>query len=282
MKSKILWITPVIIAVLTLVLFLPPFLTARVTIQQALGLTPKPVKINSRQTKNTSVKVYDLVTSSYRGKIMLVKIKDPRKIQIALAKGGLGKVETTSSMAKRNGVLAAVNGGGFINTTKYKRPFNYPLHITIHNGKLVSLVKPIRSTSTIGISSTGKLVVDGSSTPQKLIKQGVREAVSFGPLLIKNGKAVIVRNLPPEPRTAIGQKKDGTFIFVVIDGRRKGWSNGATFKDLQKILLQNGAWTAANLDGGGSSTIYYNGKLQNKPSDITGERRIATSIVIYP
>lgn len=281
MKRNFFWITPVIILILALVLLLPSS-PARVTIHPALGLTTKPVKVNSWQTKNTSIKVYDLTTSSYRGKLMLVKVKDPRKIQIALAKGGLGKIETTSSMAKRNGALAAVNGGGFINTAKYKRPFNYPLHITIHNGRLVSLVKPIRSTCTIGINSSGKLVVDGSSTPQTLIKQGVREAVSFAPLLIKNGKAVTVRNLVPDPRTAIGQKKDGTFIFVVIDGRRKGWSQGATFKDLQKILLQNGAWIAANLDGGGSSSIFYNGKLQNKPSDITGERRIATSIVIYP
>ena len=67
------------------------------------------------------------------------------------------------------------------------------------------------------------------------------------------------------PRTAIGQKKDGTVLFLVIDGRQPGYSIGATLRDVQDILFEKGCYIAANLDGGSSSTLYLNGKVVNKP-----------------
>ena len=82
------------------------------------------------------------------------------------------------------------------------------------------------------------------------------------------------------PRTAIGQKKDGTVLFLVIDGRQPGYSIGATLRDVQDILFEKGCYIAANLDGGSSSTLYLNGKVVNKPADLLGERMIPTAFIV--
>jgi hypothetical protein len=83
------------------------------------------------------------------------------------------------------------------------------------------------------------------------------------------------------PRTAIGQRKTGEVLFLVIDGRTID-SIGATLKDIQDILLQYGAYNASNLDGGSSTTMYFNGKVINKPSDKLGERTVPTAFIVEP
>jgi exopolysaccharide biosynthesis protein len=110
----------------------------------------------------------------------------------------------------------------------------------------------------------------------------IRDAISFGPALIINGKPLIKKGdggWGIAPRTAIGQRKDGTILLLVIDGRQKS-SIGATLKDVQNVLLEYGAYNAANLDGGSSTTMYYNGNLINSPSDILGERAIPSAFII--
>ena len=69
-------------------------------------------------------------------------------------------------------------------------------------------------------------------------------------------------------------------LLLVIDGRQPGFSVGAPLRDLQNILYEEGAVIAANLDGGSSSTLYYNGKVVNKPADLLGERMIPTAFVV--
>lgn len=260
-------------------LILHPYSPVRLIMEKNLGLSFRPQEIHW-QENGTIVTIKNLVSDTYRGKIMFVKVKDNKKIQIALAKNGLGSVETTSSMAKRTGAIAAVNGGGFFNKPLKGQQKNFPFHITIHNGQLISELEPKRVA--IGISSEGKLVVDKNATPEQLIQRGVTEVVSFGPILIENGQATKETHRSPDPRSAIGQKQDGTFIFIVVDGRRNYWSAGISLFELQQVMLKNGAWTAVNLDGGGSATMVFKGKILNHPSDFTGERPIATSIVIYP
>jgi len=77
-------------------------------------------------------------------------------------------------------------------------------------------------------------------------------------------------------RTAIGQRKDGTVIFLVIDGTFIRGLTGATLKDVQNIMLDYGAVNAANLDGGSSTTLYYKGKVINNPINPLGERMVPT------
>ena len=69
-------------------------------------------------------------------------------------------------------------------------------------------------------------------------------------------------------------------LFLVIDGRQPGYSVGATLRDLQNILYEEGADIAANLDGGSSSTLYLNGKVVNKPADLLGERMSPTAFMV--
>lgn len=109
---------------------------------------------------------------------------------------------------------------------------------------------------------------------------GVVEALSFRNTLIINGKP-IPYNEGINPRTAIGQKQDGTIVLLVIDGRR-GIKQGATLEEVENILLQRGVVNASNLDGGSSSTMYYKGKVINRPCNWDGERTVATSIYVEP
>jgi exopolysaccharide biosynthesis protein len=81
------------------------------------------------------------------------------------------------------------------------------------------------------------------------------------------------------PRTAIGQTKSGTIIFVVIDGRSIS-SRGATMADVQKIMQENGAYNAANLDGGSSTVFVYKGKVMNVPSTPIGERYVPDAFLV--
>jgi hypothetical protein len=82
------------------------------------------------------------------------------------------------------------------------------------------------------------------------------------------------------PRTAVGLRADGTWVFVVIDGRQPDLSIGMNLKDLSELLLSLGCMDALNLDGGGSSTLYYQGKVVNSPSDATKDRPVSDAFVI--
>jgi hypothetical protein len=114
---------------------------------------------------------------------------------------------------------------------------------------------------------------------------GVEEAVAGmggrddrpGTLLVENGESrgatAQVAPTQRHPRTAAGVSRDGqTLVLVVVDGRRPGWSVGATLPELASILIEAGAWNAVNLDGGGSSAMWHRepggaGRVLNRPSD---------------
>lgn len=115
--------------------------------------------------------------------------------------------------------------------------------------------------------------------------------VSAGPALIREGQVLDDYesesskfgpgfSLKRHPRTAVGIRKDGSLIFVVVDGRQEGLSVGMTLPELAGFLEEQGAWDAYNLDGGGSSTMVVNGRVVNSPSDEQGERPSSDAIVI--
>ena len=149
----------------------------------------------------------------------------------------------------------------------------------------------------VAFTNKGILLV-GKYSLNELNKLNTTQAVSFGPALIVNGKPTITKgdgNWGIAPRTAIGQKKDGSVILLTIDGRSVK-SLGATLLDVQNILLQYGAVNASNLDGGSSSTMYYNGKVINNPSgklvkngevivndqDSKGEINVLSTFMVLP
>jgi exopolysaccharide biosynthesis protein len=84
------------------------------------------------------------------------------------------------------------------------------------------------------------------------------------------------------PRTAIGRAIDGKVLLVTVDGRQPALSAGMSLEMLAKLLREFGAQDAANLDGGGSTTMYLLGKVVNSPSDKTGERPVSDAILLFP
>ena len=84
------------------------------------------------------------------------------------------------------------------------------------------------------------------------------------------------------PRTLAGITDDGRLLLVAVDGRRPGWSVGASFEESAAVMAALGARDALNLDGGGSTGMTLGSGLVSRPSDATGERPIADALVIAP
>lgn len=82
------------------------------------------------------------------------------------------------------------------------------------------------------------------------------------------------------PRTAVAKLRDGKFLMVTVDGRQPAVSVGMNLRELAEYLLSLGAIDAMNLDGGGSTTMFLDGKVINTPSDKEGERKIGDAIIV--
>lgn len=244
------------------------------TVPQQKILTFKPKTDNS-------LTIHKIDSNRFVGYIL--EIPDPRRIEVATAEDINEKGDTTSNIAKRAGAVAAINGGGFYDpngTGTGRLPYGFILH----EGKYIlgEQVDDVEKVDFIGMTRKGNLIA-GNYNKKELREMGAIEGLTFGPPIIVNGEKMIKSGdggWGISPRSAIGQKKDGTILFLVIDGRQPGYSIGATLADMQNILYEQGAYIAANLDGGSSTTLYYNGKVVNKPADLLGERMIPTAFIV--
>jgi exopolysaccharide biosynthesis protein len=120
--------------------------------------------------------------------------------------------------------------------------------------------------------------------------QRIEDIIGGVPQLIKNGKIEITWEQEKSsksfvetkhPRTAVAKLKDGKFLMITVDGRSEE-SAGIGLQDLAELLLEMGATDAMNLDGGGSTTMFLNGKVVNRPSDKEGERKVSDAILVFP
>lgn len=231
--------------------------------------------------EDTTLKLRKIESTRYVGYVL--EIPDPRRVKVATAKNIQEKGETVSNIAKDNDAVAAINAGGFHDpngTGTGRLPYGF----IMQDGNYVigKDVGPDEAVDFVGFTKQGNLIA-GTYTKTELADMDAAEGITFGPPLIVDGKKMITEGdggWGIGPRTAIGQKKDGTVIFVVIDGRQPGYSTGATLRDVQDVLYEEGAYIAANLDGGSSTTLYYNGKVVNKPADLLGERMIPTAFIV--
>ncbi|OFI06989.1 hypothetical protein CLOACE_05750 [Clostridium acetireducens DSM 10703] len=229
---------------------------------------------------NKTIERYEVHARKFDAYIL--EIKDPSRIKIGYTKN-IGKMgQRTSEIAEQNKAIAAINGGGFTDRSSDGRLWAgtgaYPEGIVISNGKIIySDAKEYEKLNVTAFTEEGKLIV-GEKTLKELKDRGVKEALSFRNTLVINGQPCKVEvDEGLNPRTAIGQKKDGTIVFLVIDGRR-GFKQGATLREIQNLLIKRGVWNASNLDGGSSSTMYYDGEVINSPCNWDGERSVATAI----
>jgi len=228
----------------------------------------------------STIKVFSLEDAGYRGFMAKIRLEDPSSLKMVMAGDKVvSKGETTSNAAKRKGAILAINAGGFMAVGNNLAP----LGATVVDGTLMTHSNN-SNLSFVGFNREGKLVGGPIPTQQQIEEKGIMQGASFLPTLLLNGKK---QPIPREwanqraPRTLIGHFINGDLLIMVIDGRRKGWSQGITLEEAQDKFLEFRIKDAYNLDGGGSSSFYYNGKLLNKPSD-NKERLVTTNLVVLP
>lgn len=213
-----------------------------------------------------------------------VVLDDATTLQSAFANNSFGEniTETTSAIAEANNAVFAINGDyyGFRDTG-----------IVIRNG-VVFRDEGARQGLAFYRDGTVKVYDETATTAEQLLADGVWNTLSFGPSLLDNGQIAdgiedveVDTNFGnhsiqgEQPRTAVGIIDDNHLVFVVVDGRSPGYSSGVTMTGLAQIMKDLGATTAYNIDGGGSSTMYFNGELVNNPLGENKER--GTSDILY-
>lgn len=229
-------------------------------------------QILQKDEGNNEYKIIEISGKGYSG--YLAAIYDPSKIH-TLVTAKIGKSgQYLTTMAKDNNAVVAINGGGFDDPNHNSNGAN-PLGVTYSNGKLITSYGYSGSGGIIGFNNEDKLVMSSKCTKSYAESMGIRDCVTCGPFLIVNGKAsTVVGNggWGTAPRTAIGQRKDGIVLFLVVDGRTVT-RPGADMDDLIEIMQNYGAYNAANLDGGTSTAMVVKGKLINDPIDSTGAHK---------
>lgn len=223
------------------------------------------------------VELVDVSSSTFKGYLLIVD--DPSRVKLVAAPR-LGVVgATTSQIVEEYDAVGGINAGGFKDDALGTG--GKPDGILVVDGKLLT-EQNYAALRVVGFDQNNKMVVSNSMTYTQIKNLNLKSAVSFGPIIIVNGQPTIRSGdggWGIQPRTAIAQRKDGSILMLVIDGRQAG-SLGATLKNVQDILLQYGAYNAFNLDGGASSTMVFDSKLVNKPSDIMGERYVPCAFII--
>lgn len=234
-------------------------------------------------------KIIPIKGKSYTGHLAI--IYDPSTVQALVTNNLKKEGQYLTEMADEAGATVAINGGVFTGIASSSEDLNAqelayggsggtPMGITIKNGEVISNTSYNGVGGLIGFTEDNTLVL-GKMNVKQAKKLKVRDAVTCGPFLIINGKAsTIVGNggWGTAPRTAIGQRKDGIVLMLVLDGRRATMP-GATMSDLLKIMKNYGAYNASALDGGTSTAMVENGNLVNDPINSAGEhntRPIAT------
>lgn len=250
---------------------------------------------------------YKIIKLEVDGQVgYLAAIYDPTSIKVEVTQELGSRGEYVTHMAQRNNALLAMNGGGFYDPGGSSWG-GTPTGITISNGEIITNNEYGIATETggvVGFTEDGTLMLLKVSTAREAINKGVVNAVSWGPFLIVNGVTSKVNGnggWGPGARSAIGQRRDGVVLMLVIDSNASR-TKGATMADLAEIMERYGAVNASNLDGGTSSVMvlpkdiaksewnapcrdYFTNKhcAINDPIDSTGThqtRFIATSFVV--
>lgn len=228
------------------------------------------IKTNIDKTKEL-IEIHEVNGNNFEGKMMVVN--DPSKISLATTYpwGEYGK--ELGVLTEDAGAIAGVNGGIYYSSgNKGGRP----LGVTVSNGEIQDISLGLAGLYLIGFDENNLLRIISlagmnKAQVEELIKtEKIRDAVAFQEessdknnhfvKLIINGEKRELNGMGSgaNPRTAIGQRKDGSVLILVTDGRGKNGHLGATASDIIDIMAEYGAVNAANLDGGSSSSLYYN------------------------
>ena len=254
------------------------------TNMEEIDETTNVSEINIPKVKDDTIEFYELADNPKFNGYYLV-VKDPTRVKVGHTSKLNEEGQTTSQIAENYNAIAAINGGAFVDqssTSQWTGNGGIPSGIVMSEGKVIhNDLGEENKTELLGIDKQGVMIV-GKYSLKDLQEKDIQEALSFNPTLIVNGKMTPMSGdggWGIAPRTAIGQRQDGAIILLVIDGRGLS-SIGATLKETQEIMYQLGAVNAINLDGGKSTTLYYDGEVRNTPSNSMGERAIPTAIIV--
>lgn len=242
-----------------------------------LGNTDPSLVHGFRLTGLNKTKLIDVSRDGFKG--YLLEVSNPAHVKVAATEFLGDRGQKAEDIAEKYDAKAVINGGAFSDPSGQGRGGD-PLGILIANNEILDR-DSLSIYSIIGMDQDNVLVL-GKYTYKEIKELNLRDAVSFGPFLVINGNPAITQGdggWGLAPRTAIGQKKDGTILMLVIDGRQVG-SIGATLKDVQDIMLEYGAFNAANLDGGASSVLFHNNEIINNPCSQYGERNAPSFFIV--
>ncbi len=194
-----------------------------------------------------------------------VQVSSPEYLKTAFAQSAYGQniTEKTSQMASAQNAILAINGDFYGSQRSGYVLRNGVLYRESSSGGQEDLV--------IGADGSFSIATESDTTAASLLEAGAQQVLSFGPALVENGEVSVTtddevgRAKASNPRTAIGVAGDLHYYFVVSDGRTSE-SQGLSLYQLAEFMQTLGVETAYNLDGGGSSTMYFNGEVVNNPT----------------
>lgn len=242
----------------------------------------------SYQSDTTTITIEKVVTGTGADTVTYyvadVQVADGTQLRSGFAENKYGEniVQNTSDIADAVNAIFAINGDyyGFRDSG-----------IMIRNG-VVYRDDPARQGLAIYRDGHMEVYDETTTSADELLAAGVWNTLSFGPGLVSGGEIVpgiddveIDTNIGNhsiqgnQPRTALGMISATHWVFVAVDGRSTGYSKGVTLPELAQIMKDLGATEAYNLDGGGSTTMYFNGALVNNPLGKGKER--GTSDILY-
>ena len=211
------------------------------------------IVLTTMRVENTTVYVAD------------VQIADISLLKTALAGNTYARnlTETTSVQAANAGAILAINGDYY---GAQERGY------VLRNGVLYrASAQSGTDALVIGADGNFRIITEGETSADTLVREGAWQVLTFGPALINGGQVTVSssdevgRAMTSNPRTAIGQIREGHYLLVVSDGRTKE-SAGLSLRQLAELMQSLGAQIAYNLDGGGSSTMVFQGRVVNNPT----------------
>lgn len=239
------------------------------TVYEADGLT---ITLTTERVSDTTVYIAD------------IQLEDASRLVSGLADDTFGRniKETTSSIAQRVGAVLAINGDyyGFRDTG-----------YVIRNGQLYRDTMSSQDAEDLVVYEDGTMAIieEGQVSAEQLLSDGAVQVYSFGPALTEDSQIVVGENeevsqsMNSNPRTAIGYISAGHYVMVVSDGRTSE-SEGLTLYQLAEVMDSLGCTLSYNLDGGGSTTMYFNGQVVNNPTtngNEIKERSVSDIIYVY-
>ena len=211
------------------------------------------VDLQEYREEGTNIYVADIVLSS------------SEYLKTAFAQNSYGKnvTEKTSEIATEANAILAINGDYYGAQEK---------GYVLRNGTLYrSEAEEGQEDLVIYEDGSFEVISEEEITAESLLEQGAQQILSFGPALISEGTISVTEEdevgkaMESNPRTAVGRIDDLHYVFVVSDGRTEE-SEGLSLLELAEFMDRLGVETAYNLDGGGSSTMYFNGEIINNPT----------------